>query len=369
MTIKPFQAVYPNLDYVASSDAFFGTVKYDYSEYMKSGFFHKFPKEGLYIYQIEQNGKKYTGIIGGASIQDFYDGKIKKHENTLAIKEQQQIHLLISRGATVKPVLLIYPGVSEIDQFLKDYISKNDVFFSTVFEAENSKHSFWQICGKDDIEKVQDLFERKISVTYIADGHHRTTTAALMHERAEQKKAPNDFDKLLSVFFSVDQLDVHDYNRVIEGYNDLSLTRLIVALSGIFEIEIQETPEKPKAKHELTMVIGKEFFKLRWKKEILEKHKGNGPLLDASLLDDLVLKNVLGIKDSRTDDRMKYVEGTKGLKGIKKAMKGNEELIAFALYPVAVEELMEIADNGKTMPPKSTWFEPRIKNGLIVLEF
>lgn len=369
MTIKPFQAVYPNLDYVASSDAFFGSVKYDYPEYKKSGFFQKFPKEGIYIYQIEQKGRTYTGLIAGASIQDFYDGRIKKHENTLAVKEQQQIHLLISRGAIVKPVLLIYPGVADIENFMKNYIQNNQKFFCTRFESEDSLHSFWQVCEEEDLRKIQDLFKTNVPITYIADGHHRTTTAALMHERAKKNSDLPDFNSLLSVFFSVEQMDVFDYNRVINGFNDQSLTRLIVQLSQVFDIEIMEDPKRPEKKNELTMIIGKDHFKLNWKKNILEQHQGNGVVLDASLLDELVLKNILGIKDSRTDERMKYVEGTKGLKGLRKAMKGKEEQVAFALYPVDVKDLMSIADDGKTMPPKSTWFEPRIKNGLIVLEF
>ncbi|MEL6867171.1 MAG: DUF1015 family protein [Bacteroidota bacterium] len=376
MRIYPFQAIYPNFNYIASPDSFFGRVKYEYPQYKESGFFLKAAQESVYIYRIEKINRTYIGLVASSDINDYMDGRIKKHENTLASKEQQQMHLMITRSAIVKPVLLTYPVVPEITHILKKYIQKHPPFYQTVFTKEKQTHTFWEVSDGKIIQRLQKLFLEKVPETYIADGHHRTSTTALMYKRSQSEEEnkrnesamEGNYHRLLSAFFQTDQLDIHDYNRVVEGLNDCSLTTFMAKISQLFDIELLEGPARPAVKHEIVMFVNKEWFLLRWKKKVLKQYVKETVVLDASLLDEKVLKPILGIEDIRTDQRIKYVEGPKGLDDIRSKAIKNINRVAFILYPVELMDLIKVADLGMTMPPKSTWFEPRIKNGLIVQE-
>lgn len=369
MRILPFQAVYPNFEYISSPDSFFGNVKYDYPDYKKSGFFTKAPQEALYIYEIKTVSRDYTGLIACSDIRDYEEENIKRHENTLPSKEQQQMHLMLSRNAILKPVLLTYKGVDALNKLINEYKNSFDPYYATHFQEENATHSIWEVSDGKRIQQIQKLFKKHVPITYIADGHHRCSTTALMHERLKKKKSGKDYSRLLSAFFPADELEVHDYNRVVDGLDDLTLTTFMARISKLFDIDILDEPTKPSKKHEIVMFVNREWFKLTWKKKYLKVCPEMKVLLDASLLDQLVLKEILGIKDTRTDTRIKYIEGPKGLDEIRgKAIK-NERRLAFMLYPASLNDLITVADAGQTMPPKSTWFEPRMKNGVIVQEY
>ena len=367
MRIKPFQAVYPDFDFIASPDSFFGTVKQDYPEYSKNGFFKKTAQEAIYICQIKNKRRSYTGIITCTDILDYIDGKIKKHENTIAAKEQQQMHLLIARTAMVKPILICYPDVEEINTLIKKYIKSNEKFYSTTFETNQETHNFWEVNDGDTIQKLQELFEQKIPESYIADGHHRCAATALLHTRTQDKKNAKACNELLSAYFPSSELEIHDFNRVVEAIsNTCSLTHFMARLSLVCDIELMKKPAKPSKKHEMSLYINQEWYKIVWKKSVLKKYKKEKVNLDATLLDEKVLKEIIGIEDIRTDLRIKYIEGPKGIDDIVNRCNKNENRIAFFLYPVQLKDLMTIADDNKIMPPKSTWFEPRMKNGLLV---
>ncbi len=369
MRIKPFQAVYPNLDFVTSSDAFFASVKYEYPEYKRNGFYKRTAQEAIYIYEIETPQRTYTGLIACSDIKDYHEGNIKKHENTISSKEQQQMQLMISRNAVVKPVLLTYNGVTEINELINDYKNKHENFYEVSFASDQQTHRFWEISDGALIDQFQTLFSNKVNKTYIADGHHRCSTLSIMNKRLMKRKGVSDFDVVLSAFFSTDQLEILDFNRIIEGLNDNSLTAFMAKISQLFDIEILNMPKKPRKKHEIVMFLNKEWFKLNWKKEILLSYKNTSVLLDATMLDEKVMKWILGIEDVRTDNRVKYIEGIKGLEDFRLKTLRNEQSVGFCLYPVDLKDLIAVADMGKTMPPKSTWFEPRMKNGLIAQEF
>ncbi len=369
MKIRPFQAVYPNFDFITSTDSFFANVKYDYPEYYESGFFKKASQEAIYIYRITTQKHSFTGIIACSDLQDYYDGKIKKHENTLSSKEQMQMQLMIRRGAMVKPVLLTYQDVKEVNTWIRKHIKKNECFFEAHFEKEAQTHSFWEVSDGKAIQTLQNLFDQNVGESYIADGHHRTSTAALLYERLQHKEKDKKYDQLLSAYFPVSELEVHDYNRIVEGLNECSLTTFMAKMSKIFDFEILEEGRKPTEKHEIVMYLNREWFALRWKKSVLKSYKQFKVVLDASMLDEKVLKDILGIKDIRTDLRIKYVEGTKGVEEVRTKTIKNENRIAFLLYPVKLEELIAVADANMIMPPKSTWFEPRMRNGLLVQEY
>ena len=367
MRIRPFQAVYPNLDIITSVDTFFGRVKYEYPDYKKEGFFSKVAEEAIYIYRISKPDRNYTGLIACSDIHDYLEGKIKKHENTLRLKERQQMQLTIRRNAILKPVLLIYPRVDEITKLLNDFIERNRFFFETEFEKENQIHTFWKIRDKSLIQQIQNLFLEKVPITYIADGHHRCSSTALMYQMMGKNDKGEPYDVLLSAFFPADELEIHDFNRIVE--RECSLTTFMAKLSRVFDIDVLEEPMKPAKKFEIVMFINHEWFKLSWKELVLKSCEGQKVVLDASLLDEHVLQNIMGIDDIRSSTRLKYVEGPKGLSALKSSVIKNDNNVGFCLFPVELKDIIMVADMGKTMPPKSTFFEPRIKNGLIVQEF
>jgi uncharacterized protein (DUF1015 family) len=237
--------------------------------------------------------------------------------------------------------------------------------FATRFEKDGQAHRAWAIQNPADIAHLQQLFAAHVESTYIADGHHRTTTVALLHERLKDKSPEMDFDNLFCAFFSADQLDILDYNRVVEGLKDISITHFMVKMSKIFDLEVLGKAEKPREKHEITMCFRKEWFLLRWKPEVLERFEKQHVTLDATLLNELVFSAIFGIHDVRTDTRITYVEGAKGLEGVRKAANNNRR-IGFVLYPVHFADLMYMADDGESLPPKSTYFEPRMRTGMMV---
>ena len=368
MIIRPFQAVYPNTDYIASNDSFFGTVKEEYVSYKESGFFTKASQDSIYIYQIKTTQRSHLGLVACVDINEYLDGNIKKHENTLAATEQRQMYLMMNRKAIVKPVLLIHPKVKKLMQMLKDYIEEHQPFYTIHFESENQKHILWEVSDGNMIDKFQQIFEKKIPETYIADGHHRCASTALLYSRIKKKKKVNPYENLLTAFFQEDQLEIYDYNRIIDALGEVSLTQFVAKLSKLFDINFLEKPAKPTQKHEITMFLNKEWFLLKWKPEILKEYKNQKILLDASMLDDKVLKNILGIKNVKTDTRIKYVSGTEGINVIRAKTAKSETRVAFCLYPAQMSDLLTTADGGGVMPPKSTWFEPRMRNGLVVQE-
>ncbi len=369
MRISPFQAMFPNSDLITSNDSFFGSVKEEFQDYRKSGFFIKEAQESIFIYQIEGKARTFTGIIACADLEEYLKGKIKKHENTLAYKEQSQLQLLMRRKAIIKPILLTYHPVNAINKFIEDFLKKKKPVQSFQFESENFNHKFFEINDGDQLEKLQKLFAQKVPEMYIADGHHRCSTNALFYKRMKKKKEGDDYRNLLCAFFPSNELEIYDFNRIVEGLKNVSLTKFMAGLSEVFDIKFLETERKPKQKHEITIFVNNEWYSLKWKKEILKKYKNKKVVLDADLLDEYILKPIFGIEDIRTDTRIKYVEGVKPIQEIVDKTKKEEGRVAFCIYPVKMEELLLVADQNSVMPPKSTWFEPRMKNGLISQDF
>ena len=222
MNLKPFQAIFPELSFITSPDHFFSSVREQYNEYKESGFFNKTASEGMYIYQIQTNGKSYMGLVTCIDINDYRNGKIKRHENTLAAKEQQQMHLMLKREAQVKPVLLTYKKVEKIDKILNQVVQSQRPFQQIHFEQSNQKHVFWKIMDGKTIQKLQKIFAEQVDCTYIADGHHRTSTTAIMDERMTNKKGAKSYDQLLCALFPTTELEILDFNRVIEVVGDFS---------------------------------------------------------------------------------------------------------------------------------------------------
>lgn len=322
----------------------------------------------FYIYAQTMWGKTQYGIVGCASIDDYFNNVIKKHELTRKDKEEDRMKHVRVTNANVEPVFFAYKSLPELDNLILSYAKGHEPIYD--FTANDGVgHHFWVINEKEINEKIQKLFAQ-MPALYVADGHHRTAAAALVgKEKREQH--PNftgneEFNYFMAVAFPDNQLTIIDYNRVVKDLNGLSKDEFLQKLSEFFDIENKGTGEfKPNKLHNFSMYLGGNWYSLTAKKGT---YNDNDPIgvLDVTILSDLVLNNLLGIKDLRTDKRIDFVGGIRGLGELKRRVDSGEMTVAFALYPVSMKQLMDIADSGNIMPPKTTWFEPKLRSGLSI---
>ncbi len=266
-------------------------------------------------------------------------------------------------------MLLTYPAVPAVSRWAEAQAEGKEPFLQVYFERERQVHVLWEVTQAEAIREIQELFAGQVGTAYIADGHHRTTSTALLYERTEDWAQRARYANLLCAFFPSTDLDIHDFNRVVEGSGDLSLTLFMARLSQLFDIEIPEAPVRPRRKYELLMFVNHEWYYLRWKPAVLAEYGNEPVLLDSRLLNERVLRDLLGIEDVRTDQRVEYVEGPRGLEAFWRHAAQKDLCVGFCLYPVELPEMISLADQDRALPPKSTWFEPRMKNGLLVYEF
>ena len=322
----------------------------------------------FYIYAQTMWGKTQYGIVGCASIDDYFNNVIKKHELTRKDKEEDRMKHVRVTNANVEPVFFAYKSLPELDNLILSYAKEHEPIYD--FTANDGVgHHFWVINEKEINEKIQKLFA-EMPALYVADGHRRTAAAALVgKEKREQH--PNytgneEFNYFMAVAFPDNQLTIIDYNRVVKDLNGLSKDEFLQKLSEFFDIENKGTEEyKPNKLHNFSMYLGGNWYSLTAKKGT---YNDNDPIgvLDVTILSDLVLNNLLGIKDLRTDKRIDFVGGIRGLGELKRRVDSGEMTVAFALYPVSMKQLMDIADSGNIMPPKTTWFEPKLRSGLSI---
>ena len=365
MQLRPFRATLPKLDHIESFDNFFATVKEDFSSYQKKGFFKRLDLPAIYIYNIKTKLRNYTGIIGCNALSDYQYGHIKLHELTLHARRETQVELLEQRKAAVKPVLLTYPPVKAIRSWINNITQQNEPVLRIMFEKEKQEHEIWAVTDSYLLGDIIELFQKDVPVSYIADGHHRTAASNSIY----QSKAKPPYDQLLCAYFDTDQLDVLEFNRIVRLSSSQNKQELLSKLSSVFDISRLEEAEKPDQKHQINLFTQDQWFKLKWKTEVLEAFSEETVLLDTMLLNEKVLKEILGIENAQTDNRIDYVEGPKDLSSVKKKTLKKSDNIAFVLHPMTLEEVLVIANEKKVLPPKSSWFEPRMKNGLVVFEY
>ena len=268
--------------------------------------------------------------------------------------------------AHVGPIFLTYPTNHEVDEIILS-VTDNEEPVYNILTKDGVRHAVWPILDKDKTDELVSIFENKIPFTYIADGHHRTASAAKvglkMKEQNPNHDGTEDYNFFLSVLFPVDQLQIMDYNRVVKNLNGLSDEEFLKKLNENFVVSDPKAKfHKPAFLHEFEMYLSGNWYTLAAKKEIIKKDPIG--ILDVTILDENVLNPVLGIKDVRTDKRIDFVGGIRGLEELQRRVDSGEMKVAFALYPVSLQQLIDIADSGKIMPPKSTWFEPKLRDGL-----
>lgn len=325
-------------------------------------------KECLYIYAQTMNGRTQYGLVACASVDDYLNNVIKKHELTRKDKEEDRMKHVRNTNANVEPVFFAYPAVAEIDEIVKNIVDSKPAEYDYVAE-DGFGHHFWVIDNDKTIARLVELFA-KIPSTYVADGHHRTAAAALVGAE-KRKQNPSysgneEFNYFLAVHFPDNQLQIIDYNRVVKDLNGLSTAELIEKLGEDFVVT-KEGKEicKPDQLHTFSMYLGGEWYKLVAKAGRFDDNDPIG-VLDVTILSNLVLDKILGIKDLRTDKRIDFVGGIRGLGELSKRVDSGEMKVAFALYPVSMKQLINIADSGNIMPPKTTWFEPKLRSGLVI---
>ncbi len=327
--------------------------------FIKDGTLYEEEKPCYYIYQLVMNGKSQTGLVCISSIEDYFNDVIKKHELTRPEKEKDRIDHMRTIRAQTGNVFMAYRDVMEINALINGWKAKNAPEYDFI-ASDAVKHTVWVIHRDDVINSITNLFAAKVPNTYIADGHHRAASAAKVSKQLPDSDAAKFF---LTTIFPESQLAILDYNRVVKDLNDLTTEEFIGALQEDFMITYSPEPVKPAVMHEFGMYLEDEWY-------ILTAREGtyrNDPIgvLDVTILQKNVLDKILDIEDPRTDTRVDFVGGIRGLGELEKRVKSGEMAAAFSLYPVTIDQLFAIADSGKVMPPKSTWFEPKLRDGLL----
>ena len=318
-------------------------------------------KPCYYIYQLIMNGRSQTGLVCGSSVDDYENDLIKKHEFTRPEKEKDRINHITTTGAQTGNVFLAYRNVAEIDQVIGKWQEEKNPVYDLLAE-DGIQHSIWIINDSKTIDLITELFKTKVPFTYIADGHHRAASAAKVR-KALGNEATEGANIFLTTLFPSNQLHIMDYNRVVKDLNGLENTAFIEKLSDQFIVEKAEKAFSPSNLHQFGLYIGKQWYSLTAK----ENTYTNDPIgiLDVTILQNNLLDPILGIKDQRTDQRIDFVGGIRGLEELEKRVDSGEMAVAISLHPVSIQQLFDIADSGNVMPPKSTWFEPKLRDGLL----
>lgn len=325
-------------------------------------------KEQYYIYAQTMDGKTQYGLVVCAYVEDYMTGKIKKHELTRRDKEEDRMKHVRVNNANIEPVFFAYPENGEIDALVAKYTAGQPEYDFTA-ALDGFRHTFWVINDEADIRRISELFAA-MPAMYIADGHHRSAAAALVGaEKAQQNpnhRGDEEYNYFMAVCFPANQLTIIDYNRVVKDLNGLSDEAFLDRLSKHFTVE-KKGPEifKPTRLHEFSLYLSGNWYSLTAKPGTYDDNDPIG-VLDVTISSNLILDEILGIKDLRSDKRIDFVSGIRGLGELKKRVDSGEMKVALALYPVSMKQLTDIADTGNIMPPKTTWFEPKLRSGLVI---
>ena len=340
----------------------------NFNLWQKNGWLVQDQKEQYYVYAQTMEGRTQYGLVACCNVEDYMTGKIKKHELTRKDKEEDRMMHVRNTDANVEPVFFSYPAHKEVDAIVSNVVKNSKPVYDFT-AADGFGHHFWLIEDDATNKRITEIFAT-IPALYVADGHHRTAAAALVGNE-KKKNNPNhtgneEYNFFLSVIFPDNQLKIIDYNRVVKDLNGLTPTQLIEKLSVDFEVkEMGKAIYAPAQLHNFSMYLDGKWYSFTAKKGTYNDSDPIG-VLDVTILSNLVLDKILGIKDLRTDKRIDFVGGIRGLGELQKRVDSGEMKVAFALYAVTMQQLIDIADTGNIMPPKTTWFEPKLRSGLVI---
>lgn len=337
------------------SQEVYDRAKQNLNAFVQRGVLFREDKSCFYIYQLIMNGRSQTGLVGVSAIDDYEKNVIKKHEFTRPEKEQDRINHIKTTKAQTGNVFLAYRNVAEIDEVIGNWKQTHDPVYDFVAE-DGVSHAIWVINSDQVNNTLKKLFKEKVPATYIADGHHRAASAAKVRLQVEE-------NYFLTTLFPANELKILDYNRVVKDLNGLEPAQLVEKLKKDFEVTESAEPVAPANLHEFGMYLKNKWYKLVSKPGTFKTDPIG--VLDVTILSQNVLDKLLGITDQRTDKRIDFIGGIRGLSELEKRVDSGEMAVAFSLYPVSIEQLFNIADSGEVMPPKSTWFEPKLRDGLL----
>jgi len=362
----------PEIDFEPDIDIHLQQVydkaKENFKKFKEDGILIQVEEDYLYLYAQTMGGRTQYGLVGCAGVEDYMSGVIKKHELTRPDKEEDRMKHVRITNANMEPVFFAYPAVTEIDQMIETVVNDQEAEYDFTTE-DDIGHHFWVIKDAAKINRLVELFS-EIPATYIADGHHRTAAAALVGNEKKNNN-PNhtgdeEYNYFLAVHFPDDQLRIMDYNRVVKDLNDLTPEQFQELLGAVFSVKDKGTRGfKPEKLHTFSMYLDGKWYELIANQDTYDDSDPIGRL-DVTILSKSVLEPILDIKDLRTSKRIDFVGGTRGLGELQRRVDSGEMAVAFALYPVSMKQLMDIADTGNIMPPKTTWFAPKLRSGLIV---
>ncbi len=351
-----------------------GTSEYDprvydsaaeqFEKFQKNGWLLQDEQENYYLYAQTMNGKTQYGIVLCAHVDDYMNGNIKKHELTRRDKEDDRMKHVRITNANIEPVFLAFRHNDVLAELIKKYAAQEPVYH---FKApvDGFIHQFWVIENKEDQDAITEEFAKMDSL-YIADGHHRSAAAARVGAEKGEKEGRGEHDYYMAVCFPAEQLTILDYNRVVKDLNGLSEEDFLKALEKNFTVACKgEENYRPQKMHEFSLYVGGKWYSLEAKPGTFNENDPIG-VLEVDISSRLILDEILNIKDLRSDKRIDFVGGLRGLGELKRRVDSGEMKMALALYPVSMQQIMDIADSGNIMPPKATWFEPKLRSGLVI---
>ncbi len=367
-----YHIIKPEIDFPEGTDEHdprvYQKAAENFQRFQDNGWLVQDEQEAYYVYAQTMNGKTQYGLVVGAYVPDYLNGTIKKHELTRRDKEEDRMKHVRVNNANLEPVFFAYPDDAELDALVARYTSRKPVY-DFIAPGDGFGHSFWVIDDAADIVTITERFAR-MPALYIADGHHRSAAAALVGaEKAQQNpqhRGDEEYNYFMAVCFPASQLTIIDYNRVVKDLNGLTPSAFLEALRTHFMVEEKGTEiYRPDRLHNFSLYLEGQWYSLTAHPDTYDDNDPIG-VLDVTISSRLILDEILGIKDLRSDKRIDFVGGIRGLGELKKRVDSGEMKVALALYPVSMKQLMDIADSGNIMPPKTTWFEPKLRSGLVV---
>jgi uncharacterized protein (DUF1015 family) len=366
-----YHIIKPEIDFPVGTDehdeCVYEKAAENFKKFQEKGWLKQDVDEHYYVYAQTMNGRTQYGLCVAAYVDDYMTGKIKKHELTRRDKEEDRMKHVRVNNANIEPVFFAYPHQDELDGIVAKVVEGTPEYdFVT---SDGFGHHFWIIDDKATIERITELFAA-MPAMYIADGHHRSAAAALVGDEKRRNnpnhKGDEEYNYFLAVCFPDNQLNIIDYNRVVKDLNGLTTAEFLEKLTKNFTVELKgEEIYKPVALHNFSLYIDGLWYSLTAKQGTYDDNSPIG-VLDVTIASNLILDELLGIKDLRTDKRIDFVGGIRGLGELKRRVDSGEMKMALALYPVSMKQLIDIADSGNIMPPKTTWFEPKLRSGLVI---
>ncbi len=366
-----YHIIKPEIDFPEGTDEhdekIYQKAVENFNAFQQKGWLIQDNEDRYYIYAQTMNGRTQYGLVVCANVEDYMSGKIKKHELTRRDKEEDRMKHVRVNNANIEPVFFAYPHCDELDSIVSKITAGKPEYDFTA--PDGFGHHFWVIEDRKTIDRITEIF-KGIPYLYIADGHHRSAAAALVGDEKRSQnpnhKGDEEYNYFLAVCFPDNQLNIIDYNRVVKDLNGLSDADFLDALKKNFVVEEKGAEiYKPSKLHNFSLYLNGKWYSLTAKEGT---YNDNDPIgvLDVTISSNLILDEILGIKDLRSDKRIDFIGGIRGLGELKKRVDSGEMKVALALYPVSMKQLIDIADSGNIMPPKTTWFEPKLRSGLVI---